>query len=298
MVTMAMIDAARGQVYDADTQSGALAAVRQDDDQYGAVRAGRVARLAAAREEVERLLREWWKQGCREPMKGGFAEYETKVLSIIDRAERAEARAKEACDALQDAIDRAREACAAPPTAELSAGDWIDELIGLLRVTRGQRDDAEARWQKEVLELRAEKAKPDLKPVAQEFLRNYSLEDVEITRRILARADHLLKKPRCACGLHELPPAGYVDDDLGHHKAKRCNLSFLDRPGYVPMFRIVRLDPATMRPKEPPPSDVQRCRDCRDWHPAQPGERAVCGLYDRNRNGLDPACHRFAAKED
>lgn len=108
--------------------------------------------ILSAEERVERLLRKWWDQGCREVEvstdgRPTEAQWREMLASVRADAWRAGTREREARDAMQSAIDRAREAC----SGNISPGnDWIDELIGLLRVTRGQRDDAEERWQKEV----------------------------------------------------------------------------------------------------------------------------------------------------
>lgn len=416
MVTMKQIDEARERA----TQW--LEATREFPPTSTAETARfRYAKLAEARDEVERLLREWWDQGCRE-----VGEVEDEVWVRVGKKRYVELT--EASAWMQSALTRLVAACGGPASG---GNDMVEEVIGLLRVTRGQRDDAEkmvtqlgeslaarkatlnevfaaltgaspeigdlatkdlahavhrlgaerasavaaaktaqrerddyrhrynklsnavshlatslrlttahirdnaggwfnspfiqrlhgrivhalrkfsdetnTEWgngpaiPRDLIEEAAAEAekKPDLKPVAQEFLGDYTLKDVEITRRIIARADHLLTPHKCACGLHDLPTVGYVDDDLGHHKSKRCNLTFLKNAKGLPWPYLV-----VKREGTPAAPAILRCRDCHDWQATIPGAGlddptipAKCRLYGRRQAGEGKACPHFHQRE-
>lgn len=126
----------------AETAEAALAAVRPTEAQWREM-------LASVRADAFRA----------ESKVGLLTEQRLSAVARADTAEaerdRVLARFEKVCNAMQSMSERARGACAAPPSAVPSApNDWIDELISLLRVTRGQRDDAEERWHKETLALR------------------------------------------------------------------------------------------------------------------------------------------------
>lgn len=326
MVTMAEIDAARDAVYrnQHGDESGALVDFRQQcvreegRKEHSALWHERKATLDRARAQVEALLVEWHKQGCREVdlMNQRIAEDREAAAearanayriarderqAIIDStreilrasdgettpeaAQRlwdtnqtnlriAERNAKtvgddafwvrvgkkrydELCEAsrwMQSAFNRLVAACGGPASG---GRDMVDEVIGLLRVTREQRDDAAAQLQR------------------------------HLDAKVIARADHLLKQPRCACDLHELPGASYVDDHLGHHKAKRCTLTFNRAPSEIRPFVVVA------REKTAPETSPKTCGNCRDWIPGGAITAATCTLYKAPRSRDDEACHRF-----
>jgi LysM repeat protein len=310
----------------------------------------RLTREANLRRENIVAVRLELRAGTDEATIDAVKRLKTACRSAEDEGAQLRAALAQASTANLSMLGRAREACGAKEGAVPSApNDWVDELIGLLRVMRGQRDDAEgwaekadARLMRERRE-HADKIKAlevDVKNIdevnrkihadrvrlatairdalerlnspgvaygqAIEILNSALAQhekigpcgvvssDVRVTQfltGIRARLDKLLdaewmssggvaeiKKivdsitfviggqktttgamtdsvgsvqdlPRvepvplgvlrsiCACGAHLLPPSGYVDDHRGHHKAKRCNLTFTR--GQLPLSPLV-----------------------------------------------------------
>lgn len=102
-----------------------------------------------AEETVEHLLRGWWAQGCTEGPRRTEAQWyvdqaEASLRDANTRAEKVEAQHLTLKRWEQSALSRLVAACGGPASG---GHDMVDEIIGLLRVTRGQRDDAEHQLQ-------------------------------------------------------------------------------------------------------------------------------------------------------
>jgi len=218
MVTMAQIDEARERV---------AYWKRNDGDDLG----GYSSQILAAEEKVEALLRQWWAQGCKEPSqtvsslladqrdeaRAESARLSKRLgevanernLAQIERdgacvqIAKLEARAKEAQDAMQSAVDRCRDAC----EGNLSPGsrDYIDEVIKLLRVTRGQRDDAE-------YQIKQHRVLIDDWKIKYEALERHREDQENLIAELRLRIKRLT--------------GDNANDARGHHKAKRCNVTF------------------------------------------------------------------------